>query len=173
MNLLAFVWGFAEATLFFIVPDVALSVIGLGGVRRGAVAVGYAVAGAVLGGGLMYLLGSWDLEQMMTIVGGLPGIRPNNATSVRTTLAQNGGLAIFQGVVLAIPYKVYALHAHLSLLLPTFLLISVPARAIRFLLLGVAMPWLLNFQLPGLEQNYKTAFLLAMWLVFYLFLLVK
>ena len=59
--LIAGIWGFAEATLFFIVPDVWLTLIA---VRRGLVpalaACGWALAGALAGGLAMYAWGVFD-----------------------------------------------------------------------------------------------------------------
>ena len=43
-------WGFAEATRFYVVPDVLVGWIALHGVRRGVAASLWATAGAVLGG---------------------------------------------------------------------------------------------------------------------------
>ena len=49
VNLGAAVWGFAEATLFFIVPDVLLSWIALHAPRKALVACLWAVVGAPSG----------------------------------------------------------------------------------------------------------------------------
>jgi membrane protein YqaA with SNARE-associated domain len=50
----AALWGFAEATLFFIVPDVLLSIIAVRRGRRPAwIAMAWTIAGAIAGGALM------------------------------------------------------------------------------------------------------------------------
>ena len=51
-------WGLAEATLFFVVPDVWIGLLALFGWRAGLRAVALAVAGALLGGALMYGVGA-------------------------------------------------------------------------------------------------------------------
>lgn len=49
VNRIAALWRFAEATLFFIAPNVWLSLAGRQELRRGLMACLYALAGALLG----------------------------------------------------------------------------------------------------------------------------
>ena len=66
---LAAVWGFSEATLFFIVPDVIVGLIALHHPRKALWAGGAAVAGACVGGALLYAVGSQigaDLRSVWT-----------------------------------------------------------------------------------------------------------
>ena len=49
-NALAAIWGAAEATLFFIVPDVFLSWLALSDRRQALIACLYALLGALVGG---------------------------------------------------------------------------------------------------------------------------
>ena len=56
---LALLWGFAEGTLFFILPDVPLSLAAMFRPRRALMQVTAIVAGAVLGGALMF---SWSVR---------------------------------------------------------------------------------------------------------------
>jgi membrane protein YqaA with SNARE-associated domain len=58
--LIAFIWGLAEATLFFIVPDVYLGFVALFDWRRALRALAAPIAGAVLGGALMYALAAYS-----------------------------------------------------------------------------------------------------------------
>ena len=56
--------GIAEATVFFIVPDVWISFVALRrGWQAGALAAFFACIGALIGGAIMYLWGSNDTEQ--------------------------------------------------------------------------------------------------------------
>src|SRR5436190_634460 len=50
----AVAWGFAEATLFFIVPDVLITLIALFSFKKSALAMLLATLGAVVGGALMF-----------------------------------------------------------------------------------------------------------------------
>jgi hypothetical protein len=57
---LAFLWGFAEGTLFFILPDVPLSLTAMFRPRRALLHVAAIVAGAVLAGAVMF---SWSAKR--------------------------------------------------------------------------------------------------------------
>lgn len=50
-------WGLAEATFFFLVPDILLTRIAIRGLVPALWAAAAAMLGAVLGGIIMYLLG--------------------------------------------------------------------------------------------------------------------
>ena len=133
LNAVALLWAFAEATLFFIVPDVWLSAIAIGRGRRAALrAMVWAIAG------------------------------------VHDELERQGAAAVAIGGVTGVPYKIYAVLAQAAgLNLPLFLLISVPARAIRFVLVvliadGINRPLARRLTLP---QRYGVLGLA--WLAFY------
>ena len=49
-NAIASLWGFAEATVFFIVPDVLLSWLALRSPKSGLIACLFALLGALIGG---------------------------------------------------------------------------------------------------------------------------
>jgi membrane protein YqaA with SNARE-associated domain len=57
------VWGFAEATLFFIVPDVLLTLVALFSFRRSARVLVCILLGALTGGAIMFYLGAKDPAQ--------------------------------------------------------------------------------------------------------------
>lgn len=70
-------WGFAEATLFFIVPDVLLSIIIVRRGRRVAwIATVWAIAGAVVGGALMYCWSAQNASGVIALLDRLPAISP-------------------------------------------------------------------------------------------------
>jgi len=133
VNLAAGVWGFAEATLFFVVPDVLLSWIALHQPRRAWVACGWAVGGALVGGTLMYAWGASDVDSALAALEHVPAVSPAMCDAVGEQIHTQGIVALFLGPITGTPYKVYAVQAgagHISLVL--FLLASVPARLIRF-----------------------------------------
>lgn len=169
-NLAAFVWGFAEATLFFIVPDVILSLIGLKrGVRQGALAAICAAAGAGLGGAVMYAWSSAAPSNVRSVVLGLPAISEGMVEAARASMAENGWLlATFAGPVTSTPYKVFAMlapDAGAPILL--FALASMAARLPRFILAtavaSLARAWL------GKRFSARTLTLLwaGGWILFY------
>jgi hypothetical protein len=66
---LGFLWGFAEGTLFFIIPDVLLSWAALTGARCGFRIPGAILAGSIVAGLCMY---AWS-ESQLTALGWLCG----------------------------------------------------------------------------------------------------
>jgi membrane protein YqaA with SNARE-associated domain len=135
LNAFAALWGFAEASVFFLVPDVLLSGYALSNLRRALMACLYAVAGALVGGTLIWFWGRHDPEAFRTLFLSLPGIDEAMIRSVRSQLESMGLAAVFLGPLKGTPYKIYALEASLlAYSWPLFVLISLPARLIRFVL---------------------------------------
>lgn len=164
----AFLWGLAEATLFFIVPDVLLSLLALQNRRRAWIACGYAVAGAMLGGALMYTWAAHDPAQVRSLLISIPAITPDLPDQVRTQLHEWGYASLFAGAFSGVPYKLYASEAgDAALPLVGLLAITIPARALRFVLVvavvnGIARRWL-----GGWTQARRVVVLLACWALFY------
>ena len=167
-NALAALWGFAEATLFFIVPDVLLSWLGLRSQRSALVASAYALIGALLGGWLMYRWAVQDFAGIRAWVLSLPGVSPQLLELARQQLHDIGVLALFKGGFGGVPYKTYAIHAAAEgVELAWFLTASVAARWLRFVLVMVLTRQLLLHLLPHHSLSVQRCWLLAGWLVFY------
>lgn len=142
---LAAAWGFAEACIFFIVPDVLLSWIALSDLRRALVACLFALAGALLGGVLVWFWGGGHPEPFRSLFAALPGIDASLLAAVQAQVQQEGLSAVLLGPLRGTPYKLYALEAavqHYPLL--PFLLISIPARLVRFLLVTLLVGGIRN-----------------------------
>ncbi|MEW6119717.1 MAG: hypothetical protein AB1593_06485 [Pseudomonadota bacterium] len=168
MNRLALLWGLAEATLFFIVPDVLLSLLALKDRRRAWIACGYAVAGAVLGGGLMYAWAVHDPAQIRSLLVSIPAISPELLDQVRAQLDSLGYASLFAGAFSGVPYKLYASEAGAAALpLAGLFVVTIPARALRFLLVVAAVNWIARRGLGGWTHARRVALLLAGWGVFY------
>jgi membrane protein YqaA with SNARE-associated domain len=126
-------WGFAEATLFFLVPDVWLTWVVLRSGRAAAVACVAALAGALAGGALMYAWGAADADRARAAVARVPAVGPAMVGRVGEEVRAGGAVAAFRGPLTGTPYKIYAVEAGAQgLPLGTFLLVSVPARLGRF-----------------------------------------
>lgn len=166
-NLIAFVWGLAEATLFFIIPDVGLSVIALKGVDVGLVACIYALAGALVGGTIMYYLGQANIKTVARVLEKIPAIRHADLEKVRSDLEKSGIKAIFWGPVYGIPYKIYAAHAHLITSIFMFLLISIPARMVRFALVALTLPYVIEKLLPRASLTLQIQAVIFLWVIIY------
>jgi membrane protein YqaA with SNARE-associated domain len=167
--LIAGIWGFAEATLFFVVPDVWLTLIA---VRRGLVpsfmACGWALAGALAGGLAMYAWGAFDPATARGVLEMIPAIDRDMIDGVRSALRDDGVAAVVFGPLKGIPYKIYAVEgpaAGVGLL--AFLAVSVPARLLRFALLAALANVVSRWALGRTGPWIPTALLLGGWAVFY------
>jgi membrane protein YqaA with SNARE-associated domain len=127
-----FLWGFAEATLFFIVPDVLLTLIALFSFRRSARVLACILIGALAGGTIMFYLGISKPAQAKAAVLHVPFV--SQAMFVKTHLSfQHDGIwALTKGPGNGIPYKVYGVQARQYSALWLFLLVSLLARLERF-----------------------------------------
>jgi membrane protein YqaA with SNARE-associated domain len=166
---LALLWGFAEATLFFIVPDVLLSAIAVWRGRRAALhATAWTIAGAILGGLLMYGWSVRDFLGVVAMLDRLPAISLAMIIGVRDALGRSGAGGMVVGALTGVPYKIYAVMApQAGVALATFLAVSVPARALRFVLV-VALSDAISRRLAGrLTLRQRVGLLASIWLLFY------
>ena len=105
---LAFGWGLAEATFFFIVPDVLLILIAcraltLRPVVKAKVA---ALVGAIAGGALMYSFGVREPQTARVFLDHVPTISPALIAEVERQTNESGLLAVLIGPVKGIPYRI-------------------------------------------------------------------
>lgn len=144
--LIAGLWGFAEATFFFLIPDVFLSLVALLLWPRTWKHVLSAIVGAVLGGALLFHLAAADQQRTRLAVARVPFIREYMFTKVDDGFRSQGLYALLSGSIGGIPYKLYAVEAPRFTQESRFLLATPPARAVRFLLVwsafGLIAAWL-------------------------------
>ena len=132
--IIGFLWGFAEATVFFIVPDVYLGLVALFHWRRGLSVAIAALLGAMLGGSLMYILGMNNPSATNGLLIRVPLIDTALVNKVAETMRTDGLVTILTGPLKGTPYKIYAAQAgEQSLPFLYFLLMTIPARLERFL----------------------------------------
>ncbi len=176
--ILAFLWGLAEGTLFFVVPDVLITLAAMFRPRRALAHAGAAVAGAVLAGALLYTWASASPDSARAAVDAVPFVESNVLVVASIDFYFDGARAVLYGPLRGIPYKVYAVTAPRYMGLTTFLLLTIPARLWRFLLTGVLFALLGQmlrtawFPFFGDLRPYDTPRLLllvhlALWAVFY------
>jgi membrane protein YqaA with SNARE-associated domain len=164
----AALWGFAEATFFFLVPDVILSAIAIYDWRVALLACLAGVAGAVAGGALMYRQGRSRYARLQAFLLRLPGISPSMLERVRAEVALRRFLAVLTGPLSGTPYKTYAVEAgRQGLPFAGFLLITIPARLIRFVLVTALAAWLAHSVFPVLPVTWKLAVWAGAWTAFY------
>jgi membrane protein DedA with SNARE-associated domain len=127
-------WGFAEATLFFIVPDLYLGFVALFNWRRSLRALMWSIVGALLGGAVMYALASENSHAASQLVLRVPLIGPDMLQTVSDQLSSQGLFSLLSGLFAGIPYKIYAIQAgSQNLPILGFLLMTIPARLARIL----------------------------------------
>jgi len=134
---LCLLWGFAEATFFFIIPDVLLSWAALSGVRRGSRTLIAIIAGSLLGGLFMFEWAVHAPAASTATVARVPFVRAAMFARVAQDFSAHGAPSMLRGPSSGIPYKVYAVLAPPACNVSEFLLISVPARLER-----LALSWL-------------------------------
>lgn len=163
-------WGFAEATLFFFVPDVAVGATGLIRPRRALAAAAAAVGGALIGGTILYLVTGAVGTEMRSVMDAVPSIRPSMLEEARLGLLEQGGFAMFLGPFQSIPYKLYVTEWTLmGGSLPSLIAWTLPARAVRILPFGLLMAGvgiLLRRRLQARPGPWLALYL-ASWVAFY------
>ena len=168
-NLLAVAWGFAEATLFFVVPDVLLSVVAVRKpVKNAFVACAYALAGALAGSVVMYLAGVHWHAEAAAVLDYVPAVTAEMINGVEKSLQEGGLWALFTGPVRGIPYKIYGVKAGaLGLPFLSFFLVSIPARAVRFVLTILVASFISHRLLDHWPERRRLRALAIFWVVFY------
>jgi membrane protein YqaA with SNARE-associated domain len=131
----ALAWGLAEATVFFVIPDVLLGFAVLFFPIYGLLFCGLAVAGALVGGSVMFLLGKYHAAFALGLLSHIPGISEKMIAAVQADFHVYGLKAMFVAPWQGIPYKIYAVQAGMGKIpFLAFLAASIPARLERFFL---------------------------------------
>jgi membrane protein YqaA with SNARE-associated domain len=168
-NIAAFAWGLAEATFFFIVPDVLLSYIGLKQrSRAAAIASLYAAVGAGVGGALMFMWSAGNADAARRAVLAVPAISDAMAARAADAMADNWFLATLLGPLTSTPFKVYAILApHAGAELGAFALAGVVARLPRFLIVSMGVALIGRLLTPRVDPKVQTWLFVGTWLAFY------
>ena len=136
-TLLAFLWGFAEGTLFFVVPDVCFTLTTGLRPRRGFLQLVAVIAGAFLAGNVMYSWAAAKPRQAQSVVAAVPFVGERMLEETYTRSETQGAWAMLQQPLGGVPFKVYAVLAPSHVPYAEFLLFSILARAERLLLTWV------------------------------------
>ena len=171
-QVIAFAWGFAEATLFFLVPDVFVTLIAIRALKPALRATLLALAGALAGGAIMYAFGLEAPGSARVFLDYVPGISSELVARVERQVGDGGLLAVLLGPAKGIPYKIYAVEwGARGGDLVTFLLISIPARYARFVLTAIGARFMARVLAPLTGRRTKVEVLLYafFWVAFYSF----
>jgi membrane protein YqaA with SNARE-associated domain len=169
--LLGFLWGFAEGTLFFIVPDVLISLVALFSLRRFLLCTAAALLGSILAGCTIYYATVHFPEITSSLLHGVPFMPATMFAMVQLEYEQQGVWALLNGPVTGTPYKIYASLAPAYVPVQAFLAVSIPVRLGRFALIGglsYAIGHLARRHGQRLTEKLLTAHA-VIWSVFYVF----
>src|SRR5437588_9210839 len=128
------VWGFAEATLFFVIPDVILTLVALFSIKHSLKVLAAILSGAVLGGALMFWMGEAHSARAETLVLHVPFVSQKMFAKTHQDFERYGIWALGKGPAAGVPYKIYAVQAGRYDRLPLLLLVTILARTERFVL---------------------------------------
>lgn len=166
-----FVWGLLEATLLFMVPDVAISAVTLKyGLKKGVMAAFSAAIGAAIGGLIMFYWGINNLPFILSLIEKLPAISTQMIDKVAVQMSGDSPFRdMLLGSVSGVPYKIYASFGASAHINPLLLFLITPfVRLPRFLL--VATGWAFFGQICDkyLKQaNIKFMVLIGFWVISY------
>ena len=166
---IAALWGGAEATLWFLVADIPISVIAVRfGWRSAALAALFAALGAAVGGAWTYVWASFDPMGATRAMLALPAIDAPLVILTAVDFATHGYRGMLHGALTGTPYKLYVLAAaaqHEPILrlvamtplvrLPRFLAVCLLSAGIGHLLSG----WL--------SMRARLIILGIVWVIFY------
>lgn len=163
-------WGFAEATIFFIVPDVVISAATVRcGLRAGLLAALATAIAAAAGGLLVYIVTANGILDTFLLFHRLPAISDGMILSARAALKiESWPVAMLAGSFLGMPYKIFAAAAaKAGTPLGPFLLWSIPIRLVRFVLVVGAAALLRPLFLRWLGPSLALLPIAAIWIAFY------
>jgi membrane protein YqaA with SNARE-associated domain len=165
----AFAWGFAEATVFFVVPDVLLSFMAQRrGFRTAAFACVTAAAGAALGGLLVRAIGAAAPAATYALLDAVPAVSPRTIASVRDAFAEHPFASLVAGAFSGVPYKVYAAHAG-GVSAAAFVVMTLVARTARFLAVTAFAAAIDRLLARWLDLRMRIVLLALAWAAFYAF----
>jgi membrane protein YqaA with SNARE-associated domain len=129
-------WGLAEATLFFIVPDVLLGAVALVAPRAAPRVLAFTLVGALLGGALTYgIANELRPSRSEAVLDGVPTVNDAAIQRVEREMRDEGSRSIVYGPLrMGTPYKLYARAAAVEdEPFGSFVLWSIPGRLERML----------------------------------------
>lgn len=171
-------WGFGEATLFFIVPDVLLGAIALFAPRAAPRALAFTLAGALAGGALTYgIADRVSPSRSEAFLEGVPTVNERAIDRVEREMRDHGSRSIVYGPLrMGTPYKLYARAAAVEdESLGSFMLWSIPGRLERMLpvtLLAALVGFLARSRIARRPRT-VLALYGALWLAVYVVYVVR
>jgi membrane protein YqaA with SNARE-associated domain len=165
---IALLWGFAEATVFFVVPDVWISRVAARSLRQGVWTSACALIGALVGGVVVYLSAPRYQAPLLALYDHLPAISHDLIVQVAGQLQSLGAAGVVLGGFTGTPYKLYAAQAaSAGMGLPVFLGASALARGLRFVLVALGVGLVARLLAARVGVTAMRRILAVAWIVFY------
>jgi hypothetical protein len=138
--LVGFVWGLAESTVFFIVPDVGVAFVAAMSPRNWWKPALASIVGTLVGAVLLFMaVQLWLGANALHLLVWIPGIHPADLAVASRRIVDHGAGALLPAAFEGIPYKVYATELTLAgVSLPVLLLWTIPSRALRLVPVAAA-----------------------------------
>ncbi len=170
---IAALWGFAEATLFFLVADIWLTrLVITDGWRYATKAAVYASLGALLGGICLVYWSMLDAPGVVQWVEAVPAISQAMMRDAAVALDRKGWTSLIPAAFTGVPYKIFAAQVyHSEASVALFLVATIPARMIRFALAIALVQGLARLLRDRCQTKTLLRFWAAFWAIFYLLFL--
>jgi membrane protein YqaA with SNARE-associated domain len=164
-----FLWGAAEAVVFFVVADVPITLMtARSGFRAGLIASLWATGGALLGGVILYLWAGANVAAVDRMLDLVPAVSIGHIAAVKQEMADGWVTATLIGGFSGAPYKLYAAAAGAQgLALLPFLAVSLVARLSRFLCSAVLAQALTSILKRYGRVRWATPLIGLFWIGFY------
>ena len=170
MIIASFIWGFSEATFFFIIPDVLLSYYALRNDNLKSVFLINitCITGAALGGAVIFIMSTINHSNVIDFMLTVPAIHTYMLDHVESEMSSNAFLALVTGPLFGVPYKLFASFAPLYTNIFIFILFSIPARFTRFVIVSLLAYFLSHNIFKRLSVKIKTLIWLLVWVIVYI-----
>lgn len=170
-NLAALAWGFAEATLFFVVPDVILGWVGVRrGVRPAVIACLFAALGAMIGAAATYQWSAARPAEAAAVIEQVPAIPAGAVADARDRMREGPWILVATlGSVSNQPFKLFAAAApQAGISMPAFVAATPLIRLPRFVLNAVAFGLIGAFlRRRGWSERRIAVLFVSGWTAFY------
>ncbi|MBC6982775.1 hypothetical protein [Caulobacter sp. 17J80-11] len=166
----AFLWGAAEAFLFFVVPDVLLAWVALRrGLKAALICSLLAAAGATLGGAAMYGWAARSPETAARAVEAVPAVQDGSTDRAVEAMRREGWFrAAATGAFAGRPYKLYSAAAPRAGVKPAaWVAGAAPIRLPRFLMMSVGFAALGALLRERMDRRMMLAVYGTGWALFY------
>ena len=170
-SLISFLWVFAEATFFFIVPDVWLTRVTIQDKKQAVRNVVYCTAGAVTGGVLIYCLALVYMADLVMFFDKLPAISEDMIKNANSDISESGfASALLGAVVQGVPYKIYAAWAAaLKINILYFCIVSTCVRIVRFVIVTLITIGVCTILKNHTSLRFLYDLHIGVWIIFYIF----